>query len=106
VFGPRRGSQLSALVSGSTAVGRESEWPPFGEILSVILLFSPSPRHNTEALVVGWCQGQQREVRVPYFDHPLWPRTREEFYQRRAEALARERQSALLNVAVPWGLAG
>jgi hypothetical protein len=22
-------------------------------------------------------------VRVPYFDHPFWPRTREEFYQRR-----------------------
>jgi hypothetical protein len=37
-----------------------------------------------------------------YFDHPFWPRTREEFYQRRSTALEREQVPG--NDGYPRGL--
>lgn len=54
------------------------------------------------ALLAG-SNGQRREVRVPYFDHPFWRRTREEFYQRRYAALERARKWVLLMQRRPPG---
>ena len=72
------------------------------KIPSIILLLSPGARHEGDS-VGHEDHGQQWEVRKPYFDHPFWPRTREEFYQGRAAALERAREWALLQVVAPTG---
>jgi hypothetical protein len=41
---------------------------------------------------------------VPYFDHPFWPTTGEEFYQRRSTALGRGEAVGVV-VKYPPGLA-
>jgi len=47
--------------------------------------------------------GQRREAQSRTSTTLFWPRTREEFYQRRAAALERVREWVLLRVAAPIG---
>jgi len=62
----------------------------------------PQGRGTTVMLLVGGSShGPTAGVRAPYFDHPFWPRTREEFYRRRTAALERAREWVPLKAAAP-----
>jgi hypothetical protein len=68
----------------------------FKRIHNVILLLSPRRKHESDSSATGVCRTMAdggKSVCL-YFDHPFWPRTREEFYQRRSTALERDRVPA------------